>query len=173
MRRSGWLGRQVSNLRIRSLLWVLGCGYFQPLLVEREGFETTRPEAVDGVTKSRTIPLKLVQRVWRKIPFSKPFLGLPDRTLEFSRAKTSAKQRDFEGDCASKAMGAQVDWRSKRDSNCRYDLSLRAGQRSDGGGSSALPSCRKEPSRVPGQSWQDCQRPRADPCAIMRRNAPA
>jgi hypothetical protein len=80
-------------------------------LVEGEGFETTRPEAVEQVTKSRMIPPELVQRFWRKSPSPSPFEGCLPKPLEFSVAKTLAKQRDFEGDCAPKVTGAQVGWR--------------------------------------------------------------
>jgi hypothetical protein len=39
----------------------------------------TRPKAVDGITKSRTIPFKLSTKGLEKNPFSKPYEGQFDR----------------------------------------------------------------------------------------------
>ena len=66
-------------------------------MAEGEGFETTRREAADRATKSRTIPLELVQSVWRKIHSPSRFEELFDQAPGFSRAKILVKQRDFGG----------------------------------------------------------------------------
>jgi hypothetical protein len=67
------------------------------LSVEGEGFETTRPEAADRATKSRTIPLELVQSVWRRIHSPSRFEELFDQGPGILQSENLGKTAGFRG----------------------------------------------------------------------------
>jgi hypothetical protein len=76
------------------------------LSVEDEGFEMTRPKAVDGITKSRTIPFKLSTKDLEKNPFSKPYEGLFDRAPGILHRENLGKNCGVLGGTATQRLPA-------------------------------------------------------------------
>jgi hypothetical protein len=65
----------------------------------------TKAKAIGGITKSATIPLELVQSLWRKIHSPSPPDSCLARSLKFSEAQTSAKLPDFWDYCTPDSSG--------------------------------------------------------------------
>jgi hypothetical protein len=65
------------------------------LLAEGEGFKTANQKTVERTTKSASIPLGEVQRVWRKIHSPHPLEANVANSPGFSGAQNSAKAAEF------------------------------------------------------------------------------
>jgi hypothetical protein len=97
---AGAIGIELANSRLQDFSFAVLI-----FSVELEGFEMTKAKAIGGITKSATIPLELVQSLWRKIHSPSPPDSCLARSLKFSEAQTSAKLPDFWDYCTPDSSG--------------------------------------------------------------------